>query len=295
MRDEIATVTLVGDTTRICRAIETMGGRSEELSIVEPDRARQAGDAITFAAHMVRRGEADGVIAGAVATTADTVRTYLQVIGPASANNIVSSFFLILLCDDDHPRKGAFAFADCGLVIEPTVEQLSQIAISSADSFAILTNEEPRVAMLSFSTLGSAKHSRVDRVVEATKVVRQSRPDLAVAGEMQFDAAFIPLVSAVKAPGSHVGGQANVLVFPNLEAGNIAYKVAQWIGRAVAIGPILQGLARPANDLSRGCSADDIYHMIAITSVQSATDVGRASIPPIRPAPAKLRRWTTDC
>ena len=238
---------------------------------MDPDAARAAmANPLNFAAMMVREGDADGTIGGAVATTADTVRAAFQIIGRAPGVSMVSSFFLMMLCEDHHPRKEAVVFADCGLIVEPTAEELAQIAISSADSFQALLGQTPRIAMLSFSTAGSARHDRVSRVVEATATVKTLRPDLTVDGELQFDAAFIPAVSAAKAPGSPLKGEANVLVFPGLEAANIGYKIAQRIGGAMAIGPILQGLASPANDLSRGCSAEDAYHLTAVTSLQAA-------------------------
>ena len=210
------------------------------------------------------------MIGGAVATTAHTVRTALRVIGPAPGTRLVSSFFLMLLCDAAHGRKGGFVFSDCGLVVDPTAEELAEIALAASDSCASLLGEEPRVAMLSFSTMGSATHARVDTVRTATELVRARRPGLRIDGELQFDAAFVPLVNAGKAPGSATRGEANVLIFPNLEAGNIGYKIAQRIGGALAIGPVLQGLARPANDLSRGCTAEDVHALIAVTATQPA-------------------------
>ncbi len=227
-------------------------------------------DPLQFAAMMVRQGDAEGSIAGAVATTADTVRAALQIVGRAAGVTTVSSFFLMLLAEAHHPKQGLVVFADCGLVVEPSVEELAQIAISSAGSLGALTGQEARIAMLSFSTAGSAKHDRAVRVAEAAALVASSRPDLTVDGELQFDAAFVPAVAASKAPASPLAGAANVFVFPSLEAGNIGYKIAQRIGGAVAIGPILQGLAKPCNDLSRGCSVEDVFHMLAVTSVQAA-------------------------
>jgi len=232
--------------------------------------ARAMEHSLGFAAMMVRQNDADGTVGGAVATTAETVRTALQIIGLAPGNALVSSFFLMMLCEQHHPKKGAFVFADCGLVVEPDAAQLGEIAQASARSYQALLGEPARVAMLSFSTDGSASHTRVTKVVEATQLVRAADPSLAVDGELQFDAAFIEAVGRSKAPRSAVGGSANVFVFPNLEAANIGYKIAQRIGGAKAIGPILQGLAKPANDLSRGCSADDVYHAIAVTVVQAA-------------------------
>lgn len=238
---------------------------------IDRDAARAAmANPLGFAAMMVRQGDADGTVAGAVATTADTLRAALQIIGRAPGVGTVSSFFLMMLCEDHHVKRGAMAFADCGLIVEPTEEELADIAISSAESFHGLIGEEPRVALLSFSTSGSAAHPRVDRVTGAAARVKALRPDLKAYGDLQFDAAFVPEISAAKAPCAPFDGDANVMVFPSLEAANIGYKIAQRIGGAKAIGPILQGLAKPANDLSRGCSADDVYHLIAITGLQAA-------------------------
>jgi len=229
-------------------------------------------DPLQFAAMMVRQGDGDGTIGGAVATTGDTVRAALQLIGRAPGVATVSSFFLMMLYEHHHPKNEVVVFADCGLIVEPTVEELAQIAMSSADSFTALVGETPRIAMLSFSTMGSARHDRVTRVVDATGIVKSARPDLLIDGEIQFDAAFVPHIGVSKAPASPLGGEANVFVFPGLESANIGYKIAQRIGGATAIGPILQGLNRPANDLSRGCSVDDVYHLIAVTSVQAAAN-----------------------
>lgn len=226
-------------------------------------------EAHVFAALSVRAGLADGTIGGARLPTADIVRTAIQIIGRAPGVALISSYFLMLLCSPHHPKTGAYLFADAGLVIDPDAQQMAQIAIASAASFKGLTGVEPRVAMLSFSTHGSGAHEQVSKVVKATGLVRTACPDLLIDGDLQFDAAFVPEIAAAKAKGSPLGGEANVFVFPNLDAGNIGYKIAQRMGGATAIGPILQGLARPANDLSRGCSAEDILHLIAITSMQA--------------------------
>ncbi|GHE87596.1 phosphate acetyltransferase [Aliiroseovarius zhejiangensis] len=225
-----------------------------------------------FAALMVKAGHADGTVGGAIATTAEIVRTALQVIGPKPDTKLVSSFFLMLFCEVHHARKGAMIFADSGLVVDPTAEEMAQIALSSADSFITLTGEVPRVAMLSFSTRGSSEHHSVSKVVTATQLAKQRAPDLLIDGELQFDAAFVPDVAARKAEGSPLEGVANVFIFPNLESGNIAYKIAQRVGGATAIGPVLQGLSKPANDLSRGCTAEDILHMIAVTAAQASAN-----------------------
>lgn len=230
---------------------------------------RAASKPHVYAALLVKAGLADGTVGGAVATTAEIVRTAIQVIGPKKGAKLVSSFFLMLFCEAHHAKKGAHIFADSGLVIDPNAEELAEIAMASAESFATLTSETPRVAMLSFSTRGSAEHVAVSKVVTATQIAQETQPNLLIDGELQFDAAFVPDVAASKASDSPLGGDANIFVFPNLESGNIAYKIAQRLGGAVAIGPILQGLDKPANDLSRGCSAEDALHMIAVTAAQA--------------------------
>ncbi|MGI9435140.1 MAG: phosphate acetyltransferase [Geminicoccaceae bacterium] len=237
---------------------------------VTPEAARVAvASNLVHAAMMVRQGDADGTIGGAVATTADTVRTALQIIGRAPGTKIVSSFFLMIL---PFPKPQAVAFADCALVIQPNAEELASIAVSSARSYAALTGNVPRVALLSFSTMGSAEHDSIDCVRNAVSIARSLAPDLVIEGEIQFDAAIDREIRERKAPGSALDGDANVFIFPNLSAGNIGYKIAQRAGGATAIGPMLQGLAKPANDLSRGCSADDIYQMIAVTAAQCASN-----------------------
>lgn len=226
-------------------------------------------DNVFWAVMMVKMGEADGMVSGAAHSTADTVRPALQVIKTASGVKTASSFFVMSVPDCQYGYNGTFVFGDCGLNRNPNAEELSEIAIASAKSFRTLVGVEPKVAMLSFSTYGSGKDPIVDKVIEATQLAKQKAPDLILDGELQADAALVASIGQSKAKGSNVAGQANVLVFPDLNCGNIAYKLTERLAKATAFGPILQGIAKPVNDLSRGCSAKDIVGVVAITAVQA--------------------------
>jgi phosphate acetyltransferase len=293
----IARITLVGTTDEVHRQLADMGATIGPMIAVEDPQtssladefaqtyfdlrkhkgvsediaAIQARDPLVFAAMMVRNGHADGTVGGAVATTSDTVRAALQIIGKAKDAPLVSSFFLMALPDGHPSGRSAMIFGDCGLVIDPNAEELAAIAVASAASCKQLLGDAPKVALLSFSTKGSARHPAVSKVSDAVEILQRDHPDLPADGELQFDAAFVPEVGASKAPGSTVAGHANVMIFPNLDAGNIGYKIAQRIGGADAIGPVLQGLSKPANDLSRGCTAQDVTNMIAVTTLQASS------------------------
>ncbi|USH05666.1 phosphate acetyltransferase [Grimontia kaedaensis] len=289
----IAKVVLVGEREKLQMAADEADVRLDDFEVIEPQSSpltaslselylslrkkkgitpkqalQETLKPLNFANLMVAKGLADGSVAGAVHTTKDVVRSAIQIIGLDGTSTIVSSFFLMMLCQPFHTLKGGLIFSDCGLVIDPSDEELASIAIAAAKNAETLLMEEPKVAMLSFSTSGSAQHESVSKVVRASQRIKQQLPDIAIDEDIQLDAAIVADIAKKKLPNSNVKGKSNVLIFPNLEAGNICYKLAERVGGAVAIGPLLQGLAKPANDLSRGCSVDDIVNVIAVTVVQ---------------------------
>ena len=296
LKDDIANIVLVGNADEINKVagdldiskativdpanfdkIDTYVEKLVELRKAKGMTSEQARELITkdylyFGVMMVKMTDADGMVAGAVNSTANVLRPSLQILKTAPGTKLVSAFFVMVVPNCEFGANGTFIFSDSGLVQNPNAEELAAIAGSSAKSFELLVGEEAKVAMLSHSTMGSAKHDDVTKVVEATRIAKETYPELKVDGELQLDAAIVPSVGSSKAPGSDIAGQANVLVFPDLDAGNIGYKLVQRLAKAEAYGPITQGIAAPVNDLSRGCSADDIVGVIAITAVQASAN-----------------------
>ena len=235
-----------------------------------PEKARETmKNTLYYATMMIKKGAADGMVAGAINSTGNTIRPALQIIKTAPGISIVSSCFLMEVPDKSYGDNGVLVFGDCAICINPSAEELAAIAAASAATGKALAGIDPRIAMLSFSTKGSAKHELVDKVVEATNILKEAHPELNVDGELQADAALVESVGQLKSPGSSVAGKANVLIFPDIQAGNIGYKLVQRLAGAEAIGPICQGLAKPVNDLSRGCSVSDIVSVVAMTAVQA--------------------------
>jgi len=295
MQEGIANIIMVGNEEKIMDGATWLEIELDGIQIVDPsntpkleeyaqslyeirkakgmtlEKAREIllNDWLTFGIMMVKMNDADGMVAGACHSTADTLRPALQILKTAPGCKLVSAFFVIDTIMKDMGENGTFLFADCGLNQDPTAEELAAIADSSSRSFKQLIGPKPQIAMLSHSTKGSAKHPLVDKMVEATRICHEQYPHLCVDGELQTDAALVPHIAKTKAPGSPVAGHANVLVFPNLDAGNIGYKLVQRLGMAEAYGPMLQGIAKPVNDLSRGCSWEDIVGVVALTAVQA--------------------------
>jgi len=295
LADGVASIILIGNKTEISQLAASYGLKNIDLAtIVDPlNHEKKAAYAdllfqlrqkkgmtpekaavlvenpLYLGCLMIKAGDADGEIAGAQNTTGDVLRPALQIVKTAPGISCVSGAFLMFLKDKSYGDNGLLVFADCAVMPNPTAAELAQIAVSTAQTTRDIVGADPKVAMLSFSTKGSASHEMVDKVVEATRLAKEMAPDLKIDGELQADAAIVDVVAAQKAPGSEIAGKANVLVFPTLEVGNIAYKLVQRLAGAQAVGPILQGIAAPVNDLSRGCSVDDIYKMVAIAANQA--------------------------
>lgn len=295
-KDEFCKIVLVGNKDEVVKLAEENNFDISKAEIVEPNNSesyeeyvnafyelrKHKGmtiekakelmlDPVFFGMMMVKQEKADGLVSGAAHSTADTLRPALQILKTAPGTKLVSTFVVMDVPNCEYGENGVFVFSDCGLNQNPNSEELSEIAIGAAKSFKQIIGKEPKVAMLSYSTYGSAKAEEVDKVRNAADLVKEKAPDLAVDGEMQFDAAIVPSIAKSKAPGSNVAGQANTIIFPDLQAGNIGYKLVERLAKAEAYGPICQGMAKPVNDLSRGCKAEDIVGVVAITCVQAQT------------------------
>lgn len=295
MQEKIADIIMVGNEEKIMDGARWLEVELDDVTVIDPEKYEKFDeyvqllyetrkskgmtlekaeeilktDYLTFGVIMVKANYADGMVAGACHATADTLRPALQILKTAPGVKLVSGFFLMCVPDCEYGDNGTFLFADCGLNQDPTAEELAAIADTSAKSFKSLVGSKPIIAMLSHSTKGSAKHELVDKMVEATRIAHEQYPHLTLDGELQTDAALVPQVAKSKAPGSEVAGKANVLIFPNLDCGNIGYKLVQRLGKAEAYGPMLQGISKPVNDLSRGCSWQDIVGVVALTAVQA--------------------------
>jgi phosphate acetyltransferase len=293
-REGLAEVVLVGNVEKILNVAAQEDANVEGINIIDPEKSEKyesyvnafyemrkskgvtiekareiVKDEMYFGTMMVKQGDADGLVSGAIHSTGDLLRPALQIIKTAPGISTVSSSFVMEVPNSQYGENGLFLFADCAVNPNPTATELASIAIATAKTAESLAGVEPKVAMLSFSTKGSAKHELVEKVIEATRLAKEQAPDIMIDGELQLDAAIVPKVAELKAPGSNVAGKANVLVFPDLQAGNIGYKLVQRLAGAEAIGPICQGFAAPVNDLSRGCSVEDIVNVVAITAVQA--------------------------
>lgn len=294
LKEQYANIILVGNQEKIEKKAEENHIHIKEAKIVDPSTSEKTEeytnllyelrkhkgmtiekakelvkDPVYYGMLMVKDNQADGLVSGAAHSTSDTLRPALQILKTAPDTKLVSAFFVMVVPNCEHGEKGTFIFADSGLNENPDAESLSEIAISSSKSFKQLVEKEPKVAMLSYSTYGSAKSELTEKVIAATKLVKEKDSSILVDGELQLDAAIVPEVAELKAPGSPLKGEANVLIFPNLDTGNIGYKLVQRLGKAEAYGPLCQGIAKPVNDLSRGCSSKDVAGVIAITAVQA--------------------------